>query len=83
MVLMTLNETAAELRLGPTKLWQLTARGELPVVRLGRRVLVTRTDLDAYIEAHREGGDESTTGSGQLPVVRGSQQVRRGRRTQA
>ena len=70
MTLMTLDETAAELRLGPTKLWQLTARGDLPVVRFGRRVLVTRRDLDAYIEAHREGPPVGAAGSDQLPAAR-------------
>jgi excisionase family DNA binding protein len=69
MTMLTLRETAAELRLGSTKTWQLCARGELPVVRLGRRVLVTRTDLDAYISAHREGG-YGAAGSDQLPAAR-------------
>jgi excisionase family DNA binding protein len=80
---MTLNETAAELRLGPTKLGQLTARGELPVVRFGRRLLVTRRDLDAYIEAHREGAPLGATGSDQLPVARGGRRASANRSVRA
>jgi len=79
--MLTLRETADELRLGTTKTWQLAATGAIPTVRLGRRVLVTRQDLDQFIADHREGGDESTTGSGQLPVVHGSQKVSNGRRS--
>jgi excisionase family DNA binding protein len=57
MVMLTLRETAAELRLGSTKTWQLAATGAIPTVRFGRRVLVTRADLDQFIADHREGGD--------------------------
>ena len=57
MTMLTLRETAAELRLGSTKTWQLAATGAIPTVRFGRRVLVTRADLDQFIAAHREGGD--------------------------
>jgi hypothetical protein len=32
---------------------KLVRSGELPGVRVHRRVLVRRRDLDAYIEAHR------------------------------
>lgn len=67
MVMLTLRETAAELRLGSTKTWQLAATGELEVCRIGRRVLVPRRSLDAYIAAHLEGGNESAS-TGQNPV---------------
>jgi excisionase family DNA binding protein len=67
MTMLTMRETAAYLRLGSTKTWQLAASGELPVVRLGRRVLVTRDDLDDYIRAHREGGSNSAP-TGRTPV---------------
>jgi excisionase family DNA binding protein len=63
MVMLTLRETAAELRLGSTKTWQLAATGAIPTVRFGRRVLVTRADLDQFIADHREGGDGAATGS--------------------
>lgn len=55
---LTLRETAAELRLGATKTWQLTATGELPTIRIGRRVLVSRADLDAFLAVHRGGGND-------------------------
>jgi excisionase family DNA binding protein len=57
--LLTLREAEAALRLGPSMVGKLTTRGELPVVRLGRRVLVRRTDLDEFILSHRH-GDDST-----------------------
>jgi excisionase family DNA binding protein len=82
MVMLTLRETAAELRLGSTKTWQLAATGAIPTVRFGRRVLVTRADLDQFIAAHREGGD-GAAGSDQLPAAREGRRVRVNRSARA
>jgi excisionase family DNA binding protein len=75
MTILSLRETAAELRLGSTKTWQLCATGAIPTVRLGRRVRVRRQDLDDYIDAHLEGGDGGA-GSDQLPAAREGRRVR-------
>jgi excisionase family DNA binding protein len=32
-------------------------RGELPFFKVGKRVLLCRADLDAYLERHRVGAD--------------------------
>jgi len=69
--LLTLRETASALRLGSTMTWQLVARGEIPCVRLRRRVLVARADLDRFIAEHREGG-EGAAGT-TIPAARGGQ----------
>ena len=77
--MLTLRETAAELRLGSTKTWQLAATGALPTVRLGRRVLVRRQDLDRFIEAHLEGGNESAARAGTPAAVGARASGRRAR----
>jgi excisionase family DNA binding protein len=77
--LLTMKETAAALRLGSSKTWTLIATGAVPSVRLGRRVLVLRSDLRRYIEAHREGGYEGAA-TGSTPVAAQGSQVRNGRR---
>jgi excisionase family DNA binding protein len=46
-VLLSVPEAAAALGIGRTLLWELIRRGEVPNVRLGRRVLVARSDLEA------------------------------------
>jgi excisionase family DNA binding protein len=81
MTMLTLRETAAELRLGSTKTWQLAATGALPTVRLGRRVLVRRQDLDRFIEAHLEGGSDEGAGTGSTPAPARGGQVRNGHRS--
>jgi excisionase family DNA binding protein len=56
--LLKLREVGAELRLADRTLRRLVATGELPVIRLGRRVLrVRREDLERYLHARRQGGD--------------------------
>ncbi len=54
--LLTVKETAAVLRAQPNYVYELLARGELPAVRVGRKKLVRRTDLDAFV---RRGGTTS------------------------
>lgn len=55
--LLTLPETARRLGVGETWLWQQTAKGILPTVRLpgGRLVRVRSQDLQAFIDEHVEG----------------------------
>jgi excisionase family DNA binding protein len=59
--LLTRADVCEVLGIGPTKLWTLTASGELPVVRIGRVVRVSRQDLDDFIRRHRSGADEELT----------------------
>ncbi|MHB1772283.1 MAG: helix-turn-helix domain-containing protein [Acidimicrobiales bacterium] len=52
-VLLPVPEAARLLRVSPRYLRTLVSRGDLPVVRLGRRVLIARSDLDALVAANR------------------------------
>jgi len=47
--LLDVNETATMLHISVRYVRALLARGDLPVVRLGRRTLVRRADLEAVI----------------------------------
>lgn len=53
--LFTLPEVARLLKMSVVYVRREIAAGTLPTVRLGRSVRVSRTDLDAYIKARREG----------------------------
>lgn len=48
--LYSINETADQLSIGRAKLYTLIAGGELDVVKIGRRSLVTAESLDAYVK---------------------------------
>jgi len=48
-LLLEAREVARLLGIGRTKTYQLIARGEVPVLRLGRCVRVPRSALDAWI----------------------------------
>jgi len=52
--LLTVTEAGSYLALGPWRVRSLIYRGELPFIRLGRRLLVGLKDLDAYINSKRE-----------------------------
>ncbi|HXP68631.1 MAG TPA: helix-turn-helix domain-containing protein [Candidatus Dormibacteraeota bacterium] len=52
--LLTIKEAGAYLALGPWRIRSLICRGELPYIRLGRRILVDVKDLCDLIEKHRE-----------------------------
>jgi excisionase family DNA binding protein len=52
--LLTIKEAGAYLALGPWRIRSLIYRGELPYIRLGRRLLVDLNDLDALIDSKRE-----------------------------
>jgi excisionase family DNA binding protein len=54
VTLLTISEAATELRVSKRTVEQLTARGDLEVVRIGRRVLIRPEAIDAYVKAHIE-----------------------------
>ena len=69
--LLTLTEAAERLHIGKTRLWEMTAKGDLPVVRLpgGRLIRVQESDLQRFIERHIEGGNESAARKGTPAAV--------------
>ena len=46
------EETAKLLGLGRTKVYEMLAAGELPVIRIGRNVRIPREGLHRWIAAH-------------------------------
>jgi excisionase family DNA binding protein len=46
---LTIEEAAAELRIGRTAAYQAARRGELPVIKIGRTLRVPRHRLDALL----------------------------------
>jgi excisionase family DNA binding protein len=50
---LTVAETGTYSRHGERTVWRWLASGELPFHRIGRRVLVKRSDVDAFLEAGR------------------------------
>jgi excisionase family DNA binding protein len=54
--LLNAKQAASQLQIGTRKLWELTNRGEIPSVRIGRRVLYDPRDLDQFIAASKQGG---------------------------
>lgn len=52
----SVDEAAAALGLHPKTVRDLIAQGELPASRIGRRVLVRASDLDAMLVRRRIGG---------------------------
>ena len=49
--LFTLSEVADLLRVSPRTVRRLVAAGQIRVVKVGRRSLVTERELDAYVAA--------------------------------
>jgi excisionase family DNA binding protein len=52
--LLTIKEAGSYLALGPWRIRSLIYRGDLPYVRLGRRILLDRNDIDALIDRLKE-----------------------------
>jgi excisionase family DNA binding protein len=52
-MLLTAADAAKTLRLSPRTLFTLTAKGCIQAVRIGRRVLYCRSDLEAFIDRQR------------------------------
>lgn len=57
-LLLTVGEAARLLRLSRTFTYDLAARGELPVIRLGRRVLVPRASLERFVNDKQAAASE-------------------------
>ena len=56
-LLLSAREAAAALSVCPKTLWSLTSpRGDLPCVRIGRRVLYDLADLQRWIDSQKQGG---------------------------
>ena len=48
--LLSVRDACAILSLGRTKVDKLIADGEIPAARVGRKVVLRRRDVDAYVE---------------------------------
>jgi excisionase family DNA binding protein len=51
--LLNADETAAYTRLSVSSIRKLTARNRIPHIRIGRRVLYRRAELDEWLDAKR------------------------------
>lgn len=56
VLLLSAPDAAKALSIGLRKLWEVTNRGDIPVVRIGRRVLYDPQDLRAWIEQQKRHG---------------------------
>lgn len=70
------TEVAQVLGLGRTKVFEMVARGELPVVRIGRSVRVPRTALADWIAARTTSPVADPTLTAALDDGRGWSRVR-------
>jgi excisionase family DNA binding protein len=62
--LLAVGTVARELLgVGPRTLYRLIAAGALPVVRIGRRVLIEQGELDRFIERSRTTREPTRTAS--------------------
>ena len=52
-----IDEVAARLKLGRTKVYQLVADGELPAVRIGRAVRISAEGLQDWIQKQAPGSE--------------------------
>jgi excisionase family DNA binding protein len=55
--LLGLHETARRLSLSYWTVRDLVSNAEIPSVRIGRRVLIDKDDLNRFVGEHREGGE--------------------------
>ncbi len=53
-LLLRIPEVMSALGLGRTKVYELIATGELPVVRVGRAVRISSTALEKWVEARQQ-----------------------------
>ena len=53
------HEVQMLLRIGRSKVYEMIAQGELPVVRIGRAVRIPRRELERWIAEHTLGGHSS------------------------
>jgi hypothetical protein len=59
-LLIDARAASAALSISPRKLWTLTNAGEVPHVKIGRRILYSPDALRAYIEAQSFRGSQRT-----------------------
>ena len=52
--LMTVDELIDWIRLGRTRTHELLRSGEIPSYKLGRRRVIRRQEVEAWLEAHRD-----------------------------
>src|SRR5688572_31791276 len=69
ILLMTLPEVAHELRVSESMAKRLIAAGTLPDVRLGRRQLVARADVEALVDRHRRSEEHTSELQSQSNLV--------------
>ena len=55
---LTVPEAAKVLRLGRNSLYQAIREGEIPVIRIGRRLLIPRARLEQLLMAEKPSGDQ-------------------------
>ena len=55
-LLMDAHDTAKALSISERKLWELMDKGEIPCVRIGRRVLYDPRALQRWIDGQADGG---------------------------
>lgn len=51
--IMTVDETAKRLRLSRSSVYEGIRRGEIPAIRVGRRILVLKGELDRLLQVQR------------------------------
>jgi excisionase family DNA binding protein len=54
-LLLTIEETAAQLRIGRTRTYELVMGGQIRSVTIGRRRLVVRADLEEFVRRLSDG----------------------------
>lgn len=57
-LLLTAPQAAKALAISARTLWTLTARGEVPAIRIGRSVRYAPNDLRLWIESQRNKGPQ-------------------------
>ena len=65
LILMDLHEVARALHVSERTAWGLVKAGDLPAVRIGRRLLFDPADLRVYIERQKTGGAAAGKNSGE------------------
>ena len=58
---LSVAEVAAALKLNPQTVRNMIDRGEIPAIRIGRRVRITRSDLEQVLEHGRIGAPTTKT----------------------
>ena len=48
---MTMDDVATRYRISKSTLYMMVSKRELPSLKIGRRVLVRKADLDAYVQS--------------------------------